>query len=132
MGYIQNEVRAAVGARWAKRLSIATGVIVVWVVISSVFSIWPFSVAKGLAKKVVNENAIVYNYEWYYDQYNQIKATRANLFLLKEGSEDYIGTVMVLNQMIGDYNSKASQITRNMWMPKQDVPYQIPLFEGEK
>ena len=131
MGYIQNELEDAVGTRWAKRLGVLAVVVIIYLTVSSVFS-WPFSVAKGLAKKVVNENAIVYNYEWYYDQYNQIQATKANLMMLPPGTEDYVGTAMVLNQMIGDYNSKASQITRNMWMPKQDVPYQIPLFEGEK
>lgn len=132
MGYIQDEVGSAVGPKWAKRISILTGVIVLWLTVSSIFSIWPFSVAKGLAHKVVNANSIVYNYEWYYDQWNQIQATRANLFLLKEGTPDYTGTVMVLNQMIGEYNSKSSQITRNLWKAKDGVPYSIPLFTGEE
>lgn len=131
MGYIQDEVKAAFGAKLAKRIGVIAGGLALWLAFSFVFHTWPFSVAKNLAQKVVNADSIVYNYEWYYDQWNQIKATRASLFVLDKSSADYKGTVMVLNQMIGEYNSKAAQITRNLWMPKQDVPYQIPLFEGE-
>lgn len=132
MGYVQDDVKAAVGRKWYKRLSVIATIFFIWLIVAGVLSLWPFSVAAGVAGKVVNANAIIYNYEWYYDQWNQIQATRANLFVLEPSSVEYTGTVMVLNQMIGEYNSKSSQITRNLWMPKQDVPYQIPLFTGDK
>lgn len=68
-------------------------------------------------------------YEWFYDQYEQIEALKANLSIL-EGKEAQ-GTLLVLNQMIGEYNSKARMdYTRAQWMPT-DLPYEIELVTGE-
>lgn len=133
MGYVQDELQDAVGSKWAKRLGAAVGILVIWLVVSTTLHIWPFSVGAKLAQKVVNAESIVYNYEWFYDQWNTIKATRANLFLLERGSPDYKGTVMVLNQMISEYNSNSAKVTRNMWKPPdKDLPHEIPLFTGEE
>ena len=133
MGYMQDEIQDAVGSKWAKRLGAVFSVLVIWLVVSTTLHIWPFSVGAKLAQKVVNADAIVYNYEWFYDQYYQIKATRGNLFLLEKGSVEYTGTVMVLNQMISEYNSNSSKITRNMWKPRDEsLPHEIPLFTGEE
>lgn len=77
--------------------------------------------------EVQNYKNRLYNYQWFYDQYNACKATANNVKLL-EGSER-TGTLMVLNSMIGEYNSKASQdITAALWKPK-DLPYQITLAD---
>ena len=133
MGYVQSDLKDAVGRKWAKRIGICATCVFLWLVVSAGLSIWPFSVARDLSQKVVNANSIIYNYEWFYDQWNQIQATRANLFVLEEGSVDYNGTVMVLNQMISEYNSNSSKITRKLWKPTDgDLPHSIPLFTGEK
>lgn len=133
MGYVQDELQDAVGSKWAKRLGVAFSILVIWLVVATTLHIWPFSVGAKLAQKVVNADSIIYNYEWFYDQWYDIKATRANLFLLERGSTDYKGTVMVLNQMISEYNSNSSKITRNMWKPAdEDLPHEIPLFTGEE
>ena len=57
--------------------------------------------------KVQDADNRLYNYQWFFDQYNQIQATANNAMLL-EGDEKK-GTLMVLNSMIAEYNSKASQ-----------------------
>lgn len=66
------------------------------------------------------------NYEWFYDQYEQIEATRRNAEIAK-GTPEEKGILMVLSSMIGEYNSRAMmEHTRAQWMPK-DLPYQIEL-----
>lgn len=64
------------------------------------------------------------NYEWFYDQYEQIESTRRNAELAK-GTPEERGILMVLSSMIGEYNSRARmEHTRAQWMPA-DLPYQI-------
>ena len=66
------------------------------------------------------------NYEWFYDQYEQIEATRRNAEIAK-GTAEERGILMVLSSMIGEYNSRARmEHTRAQWMPS-DLPYQIEL-----
>jgi hypothetical protein len=86
--------------------------------------VWPFSSAAGVARKVTEPTAIIQNYEWFYDQYHAIEAQRRNVAELPEGSADRIGTQMVLNNMIAEYNAKSREITRNLWKA-DDLPYQI-------
>jgi len=84
----------------------------------------------GVADRVVNPTAIVTNYEWFHDQSNAIEAQRQNLNIMasqvstdKQRTE-LIGTAMVLNSMIAEYNSRSSQITRNLWK-RGDIPYRL-------
>jgi hypothetical protein len=126
MGYVQNEMEKAVGKKWAKRFGIVGGIIVIYLIVSSVFSIYPFSVAKGVATKVVNAERIIYNYQWYYDQYNAILAQKANIDSMDKNATELSGMKMVLNNAIAEYNSKSKQITRNLWKAS-DLPYQIEL-----
>jgi hypothetical protein len=126
MGYVQDEFEEAVGKKWAKRFGIIGGIIVIYLIISSVFSIWPFSVAKGIATKVINAESIIYNYQWYYDQYNAILAQKANIDSMDKNAPELSGMKMVLNNAIAEYNSKSKQITRNLWKAS-DLPYQIEL-----
>jgi len=90
------------------------------------------SVASGVVDKVVNEKNIVQSYEWYYDQFNAIKAQKANVQLIKQmpitekQQVELAGTQMVLNNMIAEYNSKSKQITRNLWKAK-NIPQTINL-----
>jgi len=97
----------------------------------------PLRAANQVVNKVVNADAIVSNYEWFHDQYNAIKATQKKVDIAKNAldaakgtdayqnrSTEYYGVQMVLQGMIGEYNSKSKQITRNLWKAK-DLPYQI-------
>jgi hypothetical protein len=69
----------------------------------------------------------LYNYQWFFDQYNQIKATAANVKLLD--GDDKKGTLMVLNSMIAEYNSRSAQ-ERNRGKYKDDaLPDRIELSD---
>lgn len=67
------------------------------------------------------------NYEWFYDQYGVIKATKTKVLLAEEPEKTAIK--MVLTDMVEDYNSKSRmKHTKAMWKP-QDLPYQINITE---
>ena len=124
MGYIKKELEDAVGRKWARRF-IGYGIVVfVYIVISFFAGIWPFSSAAGAAKRVTSPTAIIQNYEWFYDQFHAIEAQRRNVAAMPEGSTDRLGTQMVLNNMIAEYNAKSREVTRNLWKA-DDLPYQI-------
>jgi hypothetical protein len=114
----------AVGKKWTRRF-IGFGIVIfVYCIISFFAGIWPFSSAVGVVRRVTEPVAIIQNYEWFYDQYYAIEAQRRNITALLEGSVDQIGTQMVLNNMIAEYNAKSREITRNLWKA-DDLPYQI-------
>lgn len=124
MGYVKDEMEEAFGKKWTKRF-IGIGVVVlIYVIISFFAGIWPFSSAFGVVSRVTSPNAIIQNYEWFYDQYHAIEAQRRNIHVLPEGSADRIGTQMVLNNMIAEYNARSREITRSLWKA-DDLPYQI-------
>lgn len=128
MGYIKKELEDAVGRKWARRF-IGFGIVVfVYIVISFFAGIWPFSSAVGVAKRVTSPTAIIQNYEWFYDQFHAIEAQRRNVAAMPEGSTDRLGTQMVLNNMIAEYNAKSREVTRNLWKA-DDLPYQIGVNE---
>ena len=77
--------------------------------------------------KVQNVNNRLYNYQWFYDQYQACKATAANAKLL-EGDEQK-GTLMVLNSMIAEYNSKSSQIINAALFKADDLPYRLDISD---
>jgi hypothetical protein len=124
MGYVREEMEEAVGKKWVGRLAGIGTLLVIYFIIAFMANIWPFSSAIGVAKKVTSPTAIIQNYEWFYDQYHAIQAQRRNIEALPEGSADRIGTQMVLNNMIAEYNAKSREITRNLWKTN-DLPYQI-------
>lgn len=96
----------------------------IYFLISLFFNIWPFS----LVKKVANADTIIYNYEWYYDQYAAIQSQRQNIAIMPKDAPELPGMKMVLNNAITDYNSKSKQITRKLWKAN-DLPYQINFIE---
>ena len=123
-----------------EKLGLILIIVVLGYLISAfVFSIFPFN----LAKKVINTDKIVSNYEWYYDAYSQIKSydeqikeSEININNYDKSSDLYERKVIELDGMkkvrqnlIAEYNSKSKQITRNLWKSK-DLPYQINL-KGE-
>jgi hypothetical protein len=128
MGYFQDEMEEAVGKKWAKRIGFVVILFGLYFTFALVFSFWPFNVAKEVVNKVVNANAIVQNYEWFYDQYNAIKAQQANIAVMPKDARELPGMKMVLNNAIAEYNSKSKQITRNLWKA-DDLPYQITIGE---
>lgn len=66
----------------------------------------------------------VQTYEWFYDMYEQINATRRKAEIAKDTPEEK-GIRMVLEGMISEYNAKARmKYTKAQWMPR-DLPYTI-------
>lgn len=65
----------------------------------------------------------LYNYQWFYDQYNACIATANNVKIL-EGDERK-QTLMVLNSMISEYNSKASQTINAALFKGRDLPQRL-------
>jgi len=124
MAYIKDEMERAVGKKWTRRIIGIGIVLLVYVAVSFFAGIWPFSSAVGVARRVTDPDRIIQNYEWFYDQYHAIEAQRRNIEALPEGSTDRVGTQMVLNNMIAEYNAKSREITRNLWKA-DDLPYQI-------
>ena len=124
MGYVKDELEEAVGGKWTKRLILAVTVIFIYLAVSFFAGIWPFSSAAGVARAVTEPARIIQNYEWFYDQYHAIEAQRLNVKMLPDGSADRVGTQMVLNNMIAEYNAKSREISRNIWKA-DDLPYQI-------
>jgi hypothetical protein len=128
MGYIKDELKEAIGKKWAKRIILIGIIAAFYLAVAFFASLWPFSSAIGVARKITEPTAIIKNYEWFYDQYHAIEAQRRNVAALPEGSTDRIGTQMVLNNMIAEYNAKSREITRNLWKA-DDLPYQIGVHE---
>lgn len=77
--------------------------------------------------KVQNVNNRLYNYQWFYDQYQACKATAANAKLLE--GEEQKGTLMVLNSMIAEYNSKSSQVIDAALFKADDLPYRLDISD---
>lgn len=73
---------------------------------------------------IQDANVRVNTYEWFYDMYEQIQATRRKAELAK-GTEEEKGIRMVLAGMISEYNAKARMTaTKAQWKGK-DLPYYI-------
>ncbi len=90
----------------------------------------PFRSARGVLERTLAPDQIIGNYQWYYDQYNAIQAQKANLATLPTNARERPGLLMVLNSMIGEYNSRSKQINRNLWKAS-DLPYQLSMEDGK-
>lgn len=77
--------------------------------------------------QVQNADNRLYNYQWFYEQYNQISATANNVKVLT--GDERTGTLMVLNSMIAEYNSKASQIRNAAKFKSDSLPYRIEISD---
>lgn len=69
----------------------------------------------------------LYNYQWFYDQYQACIATANNVKILD--GEERKGTLMVLNNMISEYNSKASQTMNAALFKGRDLPSRLELSD---
>lgn len=126
MAYFYDEMEDAFGKKIGKLSIVVVALIGIYTVAALFFGMWPFSVARDLAHKVVNAESIVYNYEWFHDQYNSIMAQKANIDFMPKDAPERPGMMMVLNNAIAEYNAKSAEITRNMW--KDDsLPHTINL-----
>lgn len=72
-------------------------------------------------------NNRLYNYQWFYDQYQQCKAIANNAKLLT--GDERTGTIMVLNSMISEYNSKSSQVMNSALFKADDLPYRLDIAD---
>lgn len=88
-------------------------------------AVWGNDIAQEYRVQDVDNR--LYNYQWFYDQYNACVATANNVKILD--GEERKGTLMVLNNMISEYNSKSSQtIDAALWKAK-DLPHQLSLSD---
>lgn len=70
---------------------------------------------------IQNARTRVQTYEWFYDMYEQIEATKKKAELAK-GTQEEIGIKMVLSSMISEYNAKAKmEWTKGQWKA-DDLP----------
>ena len=101
---------------------------------------WAVNVGKGVVDRVVNPDAIVTNYEWYEQQYRDIKAAEGQIKDAKDAiksfkedsgpsdkwrfdqREEYArlnsnlqGLKSYKRSLIETYNAKSAMITRNLW-----------------
>lgn len=125
MSELRDELESAIGKTWTKRLVVVASIIFIWLMVSLIFSFWPFSAAAKVVTTVTSAENIIYNYQWFYDQKGVIDSTRNKWKIAKRSSaSEADGILMVLETMIADYNARSKQITRNLW--KADgLPYQI-------
>lgn len=102
------------------------GVVILVLSMTPAFHKWNAQRVNDIKQEYVIQDARtrVQTYEWFYDMYEQIKATRRKADIAK-GTPEEKGIRMVLEGMISEYNAKARmKYTKAQWMP-QDLPYQI-------
>ena len=88
-------------------------------------AVWENDLAQEYRTQDVDNR--LYNYQWFYDQYNACIATANNVKIL-EGDERK-QTLMVLNSMISEYNSKASQTINVALFKGRDLPQRLELSD---
>jgi hypothetical protein len=112
-----------------------TGFVIILIILSVAGGLFsscvPFAKWHSRLKGDVDQEYIVQDarnrilsYDWYYDQYAQIEAQRANIEMMDRDASELDGMVRVVNSMIGEYNAKSRQYNHNMWKAP-DLPYQI-------
>lgn len=77
--------------------------------------------------KIQDVDNRLYNYQWFYDQYQACIATANNAKILD--GEERKGTIMVLNSMIAEYNSKSSQVIDAALFKGRDLPSRLELSD---
>jgi len=131
MSEFKTDVESVFGSKVYKFIKVFAVFAAIYILSAFIFGLFPFSVAGGVVKKVVNADAIVGNYQWFYDQYNAIQSQKANYESMPFDAVERNGMRMVLNNAIAEYNSRSRQITRNLWKSKE-LPYEITLIGGSK
>lgn len=85
--------------------------------------------AVDVVRKTTDADHVISNYEWFYDQYDALKAQEANIRATSKDDSIRAGMIMVYNNNVAEYNARSRQITRNLWKAKDDLPYQIDYFK---
>lgn len=69
------------------------------------------------------------DYHWFEDQYQQIKAYKANALIQINAGADFakLDEVIIINRWISDYNGRSRQYDRAMWQ-SDDLPHEIKLI----
>lgn len=106
-----------------------------------------------VTSKTLNANNVIYNYEWFKDQYQAIESQRANLIITQDEYDLFINGLSadsnewskfqqqeegslrnslsaskkVLNQLIADYNAKSSMVNRSIF--KEGLPDRLEVTE---
>jgi len=118
------------------------GIVVFFIIISIIatVAIQSCETFGGVAKKTLDPDNVIYNYEYFKNQYNDIKALRTKYKAARQNADDYLktagphdkwehgvmneynrlnsiatGTFYQLTDAIADYNSKASMANRNIF-----------------
>lgn len=102
------------------------GLVILMVSISPAYHRWNARRVNDIKQEYVIQDARtrVQTYEWFYDMYEQIQATRRKAEIAK-GTPEERGIRMVLEGMISEYNAKARmRYTKAQWMLR-DLPYSI-------
>ena len=73
---------------------------------------------------VQDANVRVNTYEWFYDMYEQIEATKRKADIAK-GTPEEKGIRMVLASMIAEYNAKSRMTATKAQWKAADLPYSI-------
>lgn len=73
---------------------------------------------------VQDANVRVNAYEWFYDMYEQVEATRRKADIAK-GTPEEKGIRMVLSSMIAEYNAKSRMTATKAQWKAADLPYYI-------
>lgn len=106
-----------------------------------------------VTSKTLNANNVIYNYEWFKDQYQAIESQRANLIITQDEYDLFINGLSadsnewskfqqqeeaslrnslsaskkVLNQLIADYNAKSGMVNRSIF--KEGLPDRLEVAE---
>lgn len=103
-------------------------VIGLYVKFAKPFAKWNSRFQNDIAQEYMIQDAKVRisTYEWFYDQYNAIKSQKNKVKVITDSAEKQ-SAELILFDMVGEYNSRASMtMTKAQWMPK-DLPYEINL-----
>jgi len=73
--------------------------------------------------KIQDANNRILSYDWYQDMYNQIQAQKANI-KIEDDIDAKKRMIMIVNQQIGEYNSRTHQYNHNIWKDPS-LPYEL-------
>lgn len=74
--------------------------------------------------QIQDASSRIANYEWFYDQYGAIQATRKKVILAK-GTDTESGLKMVLETMVAEYNAKSRMTATKAKWKAENLPYEI-------
>lgn len=120
---------------WALSILGVLGIIILWIGLH--FLVRP---AVGVAERTLNPDNIIYNYEWFYDQYNDIQGLGVRIANAEQARDDYAvaagerntwdyATTTEYNRLnglllglqnnqaneIAEYNARASMMNRHLF-----------------